>query len=98
MLLSAYSALANKDKMKHVSKLIETVSVKNGQARRPCKNVRELAADKGYDADEMRNYLKKTETVNTQQCATISSRKNLLMAAKKVPAARRAMGTIARLF
>ena len=59
MPLSACSAPANEDERKHVGKLLETVSVKTGKAGRPRKNVRRLAADKGYDADALRNFLKK---------------------------------------
>jgi transposase len=59
MPLSACSAPANEDERKHVGKLIETVAVKTGKAGRPRKNVRRLAADKGYDADALRNFLKK---------------------------------------
>ena len=59
MPLSAFSAPANEDERKHVGKLLETVAVKTGKAGRPRKNVRSLAADKGYDAAALRNFLKK---------------------------------------
>ncbi len=59
MHLADCSAPANKDERKYVGKLIATVSVKTGKAGRPRKNVRRLAADKGYDADALRNFLKR---------------------------------------
>jgi transposase len=59
MPLSACSAPANEDERKHVGKLLEAVAVKTGKAGRPRKNVRRLAADKGYDSDALRSFLKK---------------------------------------
>ncbi len=59
MPIAACSAQANEDERKYVGKLIEMVAVKTGKAGRPCKNVRNLATAKGYDADAMRNFLKK---------------------------------------
>ncbi len=59
MLLAAYSAQANEDEKKNAGNLIETASVKTGTPR---KNVRRLAADKGYDTDEaLRNFLEKKD-------------------------------------
>ena len=55
MPLSAFSAPANEDERKHVEKLLDTVAVKAGQTR---KKVKRLAADKGYDSDALRNFLK----------------------------------------
>ena len=52
MTISACSSPANGDESKHVSNLLETVAVKTGKVRR-------LAADKGYDADALRNFLNK---------------------------------------
>ncbi len=59
MPLSACSALANEDERKHVGKLLEAIVVKTGKAGRPRKNVRRLAADKGYDSDALRSFFKK---------------------------------------
>ncbi len=59
MPLAACSAPANEDERKHIDRLIETFSVKTGKAGRPRKNMRRLAADKGYDADALRNFLRK---------------------------------------
>ena len=75
--------------MKHVSNLLETVAVKTGKAGKLRKNVRRRVADKGYDADALRNFLKKKGIqpqiprkrnavrrrgrANAHQCATISS-------------------------
>ena len=58
MPLSAFSAPANEDEKKHVEELLETVGVSTGKAGRPRKKVKRLAADKGYDSDALRNFLK----------------------------------------
>ncbi len=104
MPLPACSAPADEDERKHAGRLIETAAVKN---------VRRLAADKGYDADALRNFLKKkgiqpdptkkerrekTGAADARQRATISSRTDLLMAAKKVPVPGHPAGKTARLF
>ena len=59
MPLSACSAPANEDERKHAGRLLDMVAVKTGKAGRPRKNERRLAADKGYDADALRRFLKK---------------------------------------
>lgn len=58
MPLSACSAPANEDERKQVGRLLETVEVKTGKPGRPPKKLRRIAADKGYDSDALRNFLK----------------------------------------
>ena len=58
MPLSAFSAPANEDERKHVGELLEMVEVKTGKEGRPRRKVRRLAADKGYDSDALRSFLK----------------------------------------
>ncbi len=57
MILAACSAPDNEDEKKYVGKFIKVVSVKTEKVGRPSKNVRRLAADKGYDADALKNFL-----------------------------------------
>lgn len=58
MPLSAFSAPADEDERKHVEELLEKVEVKTGKAGRPPKKVKRLAADKGYDSNPPRDFLK----------------------------------------
>ena len=58
MQLAAYSATANEDERKQVGPLLEMVAVKTGKPGRPPKKLRRIAADKGYDSDALRDFLK----------------------------------------
>ena len=58
MSLSAFSAPSDEDERKHAGELLETVEVKTGKSGHPRKKIKRLAADKGYDSDAMRKYLK----------------------------------------
>ena len=58
MPLSACSAQANEDERKHVGPLLEMIEVKTGKPGRPPKKLRRIAADKGYDSDALRDFLK----------------------------------------
>jgi len=58
MPLSAFSAPANEDERKHVEELLEKVEVKTGKSGRLRKKVKRLAADKGYDSNDLRDFLK----------------------------------------
>ncbi len=50
--------LANEDERKQVGPLLEMVAVKTGKPGRPPKKLRRIAADKGYDSDALRDFLK----------------------------------------
>ncbi len=54
----AYSAPENEDKRKHVVTLLEMISVKTGNPGRSPQKLRRIAADKGYDSEPLREFLK----------------------------------------
>ena len=58
MPLSACSAPANKDERKQVGPLLEMIAVKTGKPGRSPRKPQRLAADKGYDSDPLRDFLK----------------------------------------
>ena len=58
MPLSACSAPANKDERKQVGPLLEMIAVKTGKPGRPPQKPQRIAADKGYDSDPLRDFLK----------------------------------------
>ena len=59
MPLSAHTTGASGDERQQVLPLIDTVAVKSQPTGRPKKNPKEVHADKGYDANELRNSLRK---------------------------------------
>ncbi len=61
MPLSTCPVQANKDKMKNVGNLIDTVAEKTGKEGRQRKKMRNLAAYKGYDTEILRNFFKKND-------------------------------------
>ncbi|MGX9728436.1 MAG: transposase [Candidatus Electronema sp. VV] len=58
MPLSACSAPENKDERKQVGPLLEMIAGKTGKPGRPPQKPQKIAADKGYDSDQMRDFLK----------------------------------------
>ena len=58
MPLSACSAPANEDERKQVGPLLEMIEVKTGKPGRLTRKLRRIAADKGYDSDQLRDFLK----------------------------------------
>ncbi|MGX9728274.1 MAG: transposase [Candidatus Electronema sp. VV] len=58
MPLSACSAPANKDERKQVGPLLEMIAVKTGKPGRPPQKPQRIAADKRYDSDQLRDFLK----------------------------------------
>ncbi len=58
MPLAACSAPANEDERKQAGTLLEMIAVKTGKPGQQPKKLRSIAADKGYDSDPMRNFLK----------------------------------------
>ncbi|MGR0480374.1 MAG: transposase [Candidatus Electronema sp. V4] len=58
MPLSACSAPANKDERKQVGPLLDMIAVKKGKPERPPQKPQIIAADKGYDSDQLRDFLK----------------------------------------
>ncbi|MGR0481565.1 MAG: transposase [Candidatus Electronema sp. V4] len=59
MPLSACSAPANKDERKQVGPLLDMIAVKTGKLGRPPQKPQIIAADKGYDSDQLRDFLKR---------------------------------------
>jgi len=57
MPVSAVSTPANGDERKQVAHLIETVEVKTGKPGRPPKTIKRIAGDKGYDSQQLRDFL-----------------------------------------
>jgi transposase len=58
MPLAACSAPANEDERKQVGPLLEMIAVKTRKPGRSPQKLRSIAADKGYDSDPLRNFLK----------------------------------------
>ncbi len=59
MPLPAFSAPADKDERKQVRPLLEMIEVKTEKPGRPPQKLRRIAADKGYDSDQLRDFLRK---------------------------------------
>ena len=59
MIISALTTPANGDERAQVEPLFDTLTVKTGKPGRPKKRVGTLAADKGYDSNELRQALRK---------------------------------------
>lgn len=57
MPISAVTTAANADERKQVPHLLDGIKVKTGKRGRPAKKLRRIAADKGYDSEELRNFL-----------------------------------------
>lgn len=58
MPVSAVITAANADERKQVPHLLDGIEVKTGKRGRPAKKLRRIAADKGYDSEELRNFLR----------------------------------------
>ncbi|MCW5206181.1 transposase [Desulfobulbus sp. F5] len=58
MPLSVCSAPANENERKQVEPLLEMFAVKTGKTGCPPQKLRRIAADKGYDPDPLRDFLK----------------------------------------
>ena len=58
MPLSACSTPANADERKQVQSLLDGIEITTGRPGRPAKKLRRLAADKGYDSEELRKQLR----------------------------------------
>ncbi|MGR0482872.1 MAG: transposase [Candidatus Electronema sp. V4] len=54
MPLSEFSTTADADERKQVKPLLDGIEIETGRADRPAKKMRSLAADKGYDSEELR--------------------------------------------
>ena len=61
MPVSAVSTPANGDERKQVAHLIETVEVKTGKPGRPPKTIKRIDGDKGYDSQQLRDFLSAKE-------------------------------------
>ncbi|MCP4118908.1 MAG: IS5 family transposase [Desulfobacteraceae bacterium] len=59
MPLSAVTTAANEDERKQVGPLPEKIEVKTGKPGRPPKKPKRIAGDKGYDSQELREFLKR---------------------------------------
>ena len=59
MPLSAVTTAANGDERKQIKPLLEQLQVKTGKAGRPPKKPKRLAGDKGYDSQELREFLRR---------------------------------------
>jgi IS5 family transposase len=57
MPVSAVTTTANADERKQVPHPLDWIEVKTGKWGRPAKKLRRIAADKGYDFEELRNFL-----------------------------------------
>lgn len=58
MPLPACSAPADEDERKQAGPLLEMIAVQTGKPGRPPQKLRRTAADKGYDSDPLRDFLK----------------------------------------
>ena len=72
MPLSACSAPAKKDERKQVGPLLEMIEVKTGKPGRPPQKPQRIAADKGYDSDLLRYFLKKTQIPRKKKTGTVN--------------------------
>ncbi|MGR0482090.1 MAG: transposase [Candidatus Electronema sp. V4] len=54
---SACSEPADADERKQVKPLLDGIEIETGETGRPAKKMRRLAADKGYDSEELRKNL-----------------------------------------
>ncbi|MGX9728046.1 MAG: transposase [Candidatus Electronema sp. VV] len=58
MPILALSTSADADERKQVKPLLDGIKIKTGRVGRPAKKMRRLAADKGYDSEELRKHLR----------------------------------------
>ncbi|MGR0481464.1 MAG: transposase [Candidatus Electronema sp. V4] len=114
MPLSACSAPANKDERKQVGPLLDMIAVKTGKLGRPPQKPQRIAADKGYDSDQLKDFLKRkgirpqiprkknagktTWTDNRHEISKILCRKNFFVAAEKILPSGCPMGKTAKMF
>jgi transposase len=59
MPVSAVTSPANEDERKQVEPLLEMIEVKTGKRGRPPRKIKRLAADKGYDSEKLREFLRR---------------------------------------
>ncbi|MCW5200574.1 transposase [Desulfobulbus sp. F4] len=58
MPVSAVTTAANADERKQVPHLLDGIEVKTEKLGRPAEKLKRIAADKGYDSEELRNFLR----------------------------------------